>query len=49
VRNKGVGLVGTPKDEYLDKQAAILDSPTPSGSDLKAYQEFFQQTRFTRR
>jgi hypothetical protein len=30
VRNKCVGLVRTAKDEYLDKQAAILDSPSPS-------------------
>jgi hypothetical protein len=30
VRNKCVGLVRTAKDEYLDKQAAILGSPFPS-------------------
>jgi hypothetical protein len=29
VRNKCVGLVRTAKDEYLDKQAAILDFPIP--------------------
>ena len=30
MRNKCVGLVRTAKDEYLDKQAAILESPSPS-------------------
>ena len=29
VRNKCVGLVRTAKDEYLDKQVAILDFPIP--------------------
>jgi hypothetical protein len=30
VKNKCAGLDRTAKDEYLDKQAVILDSPSPS-------------------
>jgi hypothetical protein len=30
VKNKCAGLVRTANDEYLDKQAVILDSPSPS-------------------
>ena len=49
VRNKCVGLVWTAKDEFLDKQAAIVDSlGSIQNSYLKICQEFLQQIQFTR-
>ena len=51
VRNTCGGLFSTAKDEYLDKQAAILD-PHPlllktGGSYSNTYHEFRQQIQFT--